>query len=331
MLLLMFLVLVGVALSLAAYDSEITRGSTSGGPLIPEEYSQEILQVLPTASAVMSLARQLPNMSRNQERVPVLSGLVTAYFRDGDTGLAQASNLAWKNKYINAGQLVVIVPIPRQVLNDVAYDIWGQVKPRIVEAFGKAFDQAVLYGTNKPSSWPDALLTQAVAASNTVSLAASTDIYDAILGEGGACALVEADGFDVTGHIGALSTRSKLRGLRDTLGQPIFLRSMQDRTVYQLDGVDVVFPRNAAVNASQSILFCGQFDQLVYAMREDVAWRLLDQAVIQDAGGNIVYNLPQQDMVALEGTMRLGWELPNPVTMANADVATRCAFGVVIP
>ena len=47
--------------------------------------------------------------------------------------------------------------------------------------------------------------------------------------------------------------------------------------------------------------------------------KLLDQGVIQDPSTKeIVYNLAQQDMVALRVVMRMGWALPNPATRLNA-------------
>src|SRR5690606_7674960 len=138
-------------------------------------------------------------------------------------GLKRTSAAAWANKYINAAELAVIVPIPENVLDDADYDIWGEVQPRIVEAFGVAFDQAVLYGTNKPADWPNAILAGATAAGHVVTMGAvaGNDLYDDILGEDGVVAKVEEDGYLVTGHVAALTLRAKLRGLRDTTGQPI--------------------------------------------------------------------------------------------------------------
>jgi len=74
------------------YDSVITR--TDAEALIPEEVSREIIQSVPEASAVMSMARRLPNMSRKQQRLPILSALIEAYFVAGDTGLKQTSKAA---------------------------------------------------------------------------------------------------------------------------------------------------------------------------------------------------------------------------------------------
>ena len=133
------------------YNSVISR--TDAAALIPEDVSAEIISNLPQQSAVMRLARRLPNMSRAQRRLPVMSALATAYFVSGDTGLKQTSDVAWENKYIDAEELAVIVPIPEAVLDDTDYDIWGQVRPAVEEALGLAIDQAVLYGTNIPATW----------------------------------------------------------------------------------------------------------------------------------------------------------------------------------
>jgi len=313
----------------ALYDQYISR--TNAAALIPEAVSREIIQSVPETSAVMRFARRLPNMTSAQLRMPVLSGLITAGFVDGDTGLKPTSNISWENKFINAAELACIVPIPEKVLDDTAYDVWGEVRPRIVEAMGKAFDMAVLYGTNAPADWPDGIVPEAVAAGQAVTLGANGDLYDDIMGENGVIALVEEDGFMVTGHVAALTMRAKLRGLRDLQGQPLFMRTMQAATDYELDGVPVEFPRNGAVDPNEALLVSGDFTQLVYAIRQDVTYKLLTESVIMDANKTIIYNLPQQDMVALRVVMRLGWQVPNPLNNVNTDSGTRYPFAVLLP
>lgn len=314
---------------MALYDNYISRSNATA--LIPESVSREIIQSVPESSAVMRFARRLPNMTSAQLRMPVLSGLITAGFVDGDTGLKPTSNVAWENKYINAAELACIVPIPEKVLDDVGYDVWGEVRPRIIEAMGLAFDRAVLYGTNAPADWPDGIVPDAVAAGQSITLGTNGDLYDDIMGEDGVISLVEEDGFMVTGHIAALSLRAKLRGLRDLQGQPIFMRTMQAATDYELDGVPVEFPKNGAVDPAEALLVSGDYNQLVYSIRQDVTYKLLTESVIMDASKAIIYNLPQQDMVALRVVMRLGWQVPNPITNVNTNSATRYPFAALLP
>lgn len=305
--------------------------------LIPEEESRQILQGTIENSAIMRLGRQMQNMPTKKRKMPVLNLMPTAYFVDGDTGLKQTTEMAWGNKYLIAEEIAAIVPIPEAVLDDADYDIWGEVRPRLQEAFGKAFDAAVFHGTNAPADWPDDLATAAAAAGNSVDLsvqeAASEDLYDVIMGEDGVISKVEADGFMATGHVGAISMRGKLRGLRDTTGQPIFKRSMQDNTRYELDGGDMFFPKNGALNPASVLMFSGDFDQLIWCYRQDITFKLLTEAVITDGSTppQIIYNLAQQDMVALRAVMRIAWQVPNPINSLQPTEGSRFPFSILVP
>lgn len=311
------------------YDSLISR--TDITPLIPEAVIAEIIQNAPTQSAILSVARRLPNMPRKQQRMPVLAALPTAYFVSGDTGLKQTTEMSWQDKYLDAEELACIVPIPEAVLEDTDYDIWGEVRPRIEEAMGVAIDAAILHGANAPASWPTNVVAAATAAGNAVALGTGSDIYEDIMGEGGTLAKVEADGFNVTGHVAAMTMKSKLRGLRDANGQPIFVRNMVDGVSYALDGQSITFPKNGGIDPTAALLVSGDYAQLVFSIRKDMTFKILDQAVLQDSAGNIVWNLPQQDMVALRCVMRLAWQVPNPINRLQQTEANRYPFSVLTP
>ena len=128
----------------------INRTDLSG--LIPEPVTREIIQGVTQGSAVLQMGRRLPNMTSKTQVMNVLDMLPTAYWVDGDTGFKQTTKMAWDKKKIYAEELAVIVPIPEAVLDDADYDIWGEVKPRLVEAFGQKIDEAVLFGVDKPTS-----------------------------------------------------------------------------------------------------------------------------------------------------------------------------------
>lgn len=318
---------------MATYSDILDRTDTI--PLIPEDAAKEILGSAAEQSSVLPLSRRLPDMSRAQRRLPVWSSLPHAYFVDGDTGLKQTTDARWRNVYINAEELAVIVVIPDNVLDDVDYDLWTEMKPGIVEAFGQAVDQAILYGINAPALWPEGVVEVAEQTGHVLTLGTNGDLYDDILGEGGTVSLVEEDGFMVNGHIAALSLRAKMRGLRDNDGQPVFkagkVATEGARSTYELDGEPVQFPRNGAIDPARSLLISGDFNQLVYAIRKDITYSVHTDGVITDASGNVLLNLMQQDSTALRCVFRLGWALPNPLNRVNEDDATRFPFAVLEP
>lgn len=310
---------------MAIFNDMISR--TGAEVLIPTQQSNEIFQGITEESAILRMARRLPNMTSKMLKLPVLNSLPFAYFVDGDTGMKQTTKVDWANKVITAEEIAVIVPVPDAVLDDSEFDIWTQIRPLVVQAFGQTIDKAILYGTNKPSSWPEAIVASATAKGN--SLAATDDGYADIMGPGGLISKVEEDGYTVNGYIGAMQSRAYLRGIMDNNKQPLFRSGMTGATSYMLDGQRIEFPRNGAIDPAQSMLIGGDFNQLVYAIRQDLTVTRSNEAVISDAEGKIIYNLYQQDMTALRFVMRLGWQLPNPLN--NIGGENRYPFAVLTP
>lgn len=302
---------------------------TGAASLIPEENARGIIQGVVTQSAVLQRGRKLPNMSSKTYKMPVLDMLPIAYFVNGDTGAKKTTKQAWDKKFITAEEIAVIVPIPEAVLDDSDYDIWGEVKPRVIEAFGKVIDGAVLFDLDKPSTWRDGVVTTATKAGSVVTLATGDDLYDKIMAEEGIIAKIEESGYFVNGHMADISMRAKLRGLKDTTGNPIFKSDMQNGTTYSLDGSPMNFPNNGAFDKSKALMISGDFSQLVYAIRQDITFKLFTEGVVQNTDGSIAYNLMQNDMVALRAVMRLGWEIPNPINSMKTDKTKRCPFAIL--
>ena len=312
-------------MDLHIFETDATAIDRTGADaLIPVQESNEIIQGIIAQSAVLSRGRRLQNMTSRQYRMPVLDMLPIAYFVNGDTGQKKTTNQAWDKKVITAEEIAVIVPILEAVLDDAEYDIWAEVRPRIQEAFGKKIDGAILFGAEKPSSWRDDIVKTATAAGSVVTL--GSDLYTSIMGEDGVIAKVEDSGYFVNGHMADISMRAKLRGLKDTTGQPIFRSDMQTGTNYTLDGAPMNFPNNGSFDKSKALMISGDFSQLVYSIRQDMTYKLFTEGVVQNTDGTIAYNLMQNDMVALRAVMRLGWEIPNPINALKTDKSKRCPF-----
>lgn len=315
--------------NLQIFDTATGIDRTGAEALIPEERAVEIIQGTIEQSAVLSAGRKLANMTSKQTKLPVLDSLPVAYFVDGDAGQKKTTKMAWDKKVIYAEEVAVIVPIPEAVLDDSEYDIWGEVKPRVQEAFGKVIDEAILFGTGKPTNWRAGLVPSAVTAGAVVT--ETGDLYADIMGKDGVIAKVENSGFFVSGHMADITMRAKLRELVDKSGRPLFMSSMQNGANYTLDGSAMQFPRNGAMDVSTAEMISGDFSQLVYSIRQDITFKLFTEGVVQNPDGSIAYNLMQNDMVALRAVMRLGWEIPNPINSVQSNKAKRFPFAILKP
>jgi HK97 family phage major capsid protein len=305
-----------------AYNSFVTRDGADA--LIPADVLQGIMQGVTETSVVMRLGRKLRNMVRSQMTMSVLDAMPSAYFVTKSTGTSapgkkQTTTMSWAGKNIVAEEIACIVPVPEDILSDTAYDIWGEVRPRVIEAIGAKFDGAVLFGTAAPASWPTDIYAAAVAAGNSVVLGTGADLYEDLLGEFGVISKVEASGYLPEGHVAAITMRGKLRSVRTTQGDPIFQTSMQEAGRYLLDGSPIVFPKNGAFDPTKALLISGDFSELVYSIRQDITFKVLDQATFFDEAGNMTLSLAQQDMVALRVTMRAGWQVPNPPNLVKSS------------
>jgi hypothetical protein len=69
--------------------------------------------------------------------------------------------------------------------------------------------------------------------------------------------------------------------------------------------------------------------EFVVGVRQDITYKVLDQAVIQDNTGAIVYNLAQQDMVAMRCVFRAGWQVSNTINYDQPVEASRYPAAVL--
>ena len=287
--------------------------------LIETQVANEIFEGVIKDSKALSMFRRLPNMTSDKTKLRVLDSLPVAYFVDESTnnGRKNTTKIAWDKKFINAAELAVIVPIKENVLNDTSIDIWSEVRPRIVEAFAKKIDNAMFFGVDKPTDWRAGLVPSVISAGAEVDETGHlySDINDVMT-------KVEESGYDVNGILGGVGLKGKFRMMTDTTGQPL--------NTTEIGSVRREFMDNGVWDKTTSTLIAGDFSQAVYAIRQDVTYKILDQAVIQDTDGSILYNLAQDDMVALRVVMRLGWEIPNPVNALN-ETSARFPFASLKP
>lgn len=258
--------------------------------LVETQVADEIFQGVVTSSKALSMFKRLPNMTSDKTKLRILDSLPIAYFVDetNNNGRKNITKMAWDKKFINAAEIAVIVPIKENDLADADIDIWAQVKPRLVEAFGKKIDDAIFNGVGKPTDWRAGLIPSIISAGANVTETENglySDINDTMT-------KVEESGYNVTGLLGGVGLKGKFRMMTDKNGQPL--------NTTEIGSLTRTFVDNGTWDKDTATLIAGDFNEAVYAIRNDITYKVLDQAVIQDpTDGSIMYNLAQEDMVAL--------------------------------
>lgn len=311
---------------MAGYDNVITR-TDAGEGLVPVTQSNQIIQEAPGQSVVLQRARNV-RMSTKQMKQPVLTTLPEAYWVNGDTGLKETTKSSWDNVVMTAEELAALVVIPDALIDDANVPLWNEVRPLLVEAIGKKVDQAALFGTDKPASWPTAIVPGAIAAGNTVADGTGVDFAADVASLGG---LVAQDGFAINGFASAPGLNWRLVGLRDANGQPIYQPSLTEGTPSNLYGYGLNEVTNGAWDPAAATLLGADWSKFVVGIRQDITFKMLDQAVITDAAGKVIFNAPQQDSQIMRVVFRVGFQVANPLTRLNADAATRYPAGVITP
>jgi HK97 family phage major capsid protein len=307
-----------------SYNKIIGRSDTTDA-MLPDQVIGEIIQEAPKASVLLSRARMV-QLSAAKAKQPVLSSLPEAYWVTGDTSLKETSKATWDNVVITAEELAVIVPIPDALIDDSNVPLWEQVRPLLTEAIGQKVDKAALFGADKPSSWPAAVVPAAIAAGNTVERGTGDDLGVDVAALG---AKVAAQGYGINGFASKPGLQWELVGLRSATGQPIYTPSLAGGAPSGLYGYPLNEVMNGAWDAAQAELLAADWTKFVVGIRQDVTFDMFSEGVISGADGKIVLNLMQQDCHALRVVFRVGFQVAKPVTRSGA--AAGYPAGVIVP
>lgn len=308
-----------------SYTSIISRADAAG--LIPVNHVNAIIQAATETSVALKVFRRAP-MSSGTARLPVLTALpMAAFVVPGDTGLKTLSEVNWSDVMLTAEEIATVIPIPQAVFDDAAFDVWAAAKPAIAEAIGRVLDAAVFFGTNAPASWTGAnLVAKAVAAGNVMTAGTATNPAGLLADVNATMAMVEADGFPVNRMVANPALRAQVRSTQ--LTSETAASMIGDSSLF---GVPVTYGAGGLwpVGAAAAELLAGDFEQGVVAIREDINYFVAREGVLTDGAGVIKFNLLQQDLIALRVVARYAFAVPNPVTTANANNATRYPFAVL--
>jgi HK97 family phage major capsid protein len=251
-------------------------------------------------------------MSTKEGKQPVLTSLPKAYWVGGDTGLKQTDKASWGDLTITAEELAIIVPIPDALIDDADIPLWDEVKPLLAEAIGLAIDEAALFGVNKPSTWPTAVVPAALAAGNAVVAGTGADlgVDVATLGQ-----KIAKQGYSANGFASEPGLQWELVALRSKdSNMPIYTSSLTAGTPSTLYGYPLHEVDNGAWDSGQAKLLAADWTRFVVGVRQDMTYEMFKEGVISDDEGKIILNLMQQDMKAMRLVMRVGFQVAKPLT-----------------
>jgi hypothetical protein len=187
----------------------------------------------------------------------------------------------------------------------------------------------VFTGTDKPASWPAAIIPAATTATNLVDAAAGGAVqadYNKAFG------LVESDGFVVEAVYTKVSEMSNFRGW-NAGGVPVYLSDLRDDgRVDSVYGVQIRYDRANVLGTTLAVV--GDPSQALLGIRRDIEYKFLDQATIDVSAaqdGTALIHLAQQDSVALRVRARFAFQVANPVNRLSPAAATRYPFAVINP
>ncbi len=329
---------------MAGYTNKLQRSTANE---LPAEIKREVIQAVVGKSALMQLCRRV-EMPSHTITMPALATFPEAEWLDGasraaeDFDFKETTTMTWDNVNLTAAEIAIMVPLSDSQIQDELFDVLGELKPRIAEAFGVKIDKAGLWGDNKPTLWSGGagvgIYDLAVAAGHVVTSTTNVD-GDATpdLGQqfGYANQLLAEDGFDANGVAARTGLKWRLMNLRDTSGQPIYqgqnagLAGAGPATLYGESMYDVT---NGAWDNSRATMITGDWTNALIGIRQDLTFSVHRDGVIHDpATGLVTYNAVQQNGFILRASMRVAFATTNPRSRLNTNDATRSPFAVVAP
>ena len=314
---------------MAGFNDLITRTDVP----IPTEEVGELLKVMPEESVLLKRARRQP-MSTKTVKQTIMTTFPDAYWVDGDTGLKQTTKQSFSQPTMTAEELAVIAVVPDAVIDDSSLPIWETLRPYLAEAIGRKVDQAAIYGIDKPSTWPLALVPGAIAAGvitpGNLAATPADERKDAgqLVADLGLKMARDA-GARLSGLIAQAGTGWELDRIRDADRRPIY-----DGVAGALRGVPFDELKNGAWSdvgtGDTAVPLIGvDWSQVYIGIRQDITVKMLDQAVISNAEGKVIFNLAQQDAKALRVVFRVGYQAVMPVNHQQLDPAKRFPAGVI--
>ncbi|HCY0736929.1 TPA: phage major capsid protein [Staphylococcus aureus] len=277
--------------------------------VIPAEQGTLIMKDIMANSAIMKLAKNEPMTAQKKKFTYLAKGVWVS-----ETERIQTSKPEYAQAEMEAKKIGVIIPLSKEFLKWTAKDFFNEVKPLIAEAFYKAFDQAVIFGTKSPyntSTSGKPLVEGAEEKGNVV-----TDTNNLYVDLSALMATIEDEELDPNGVLTTRSFRSKMRNALDANDRPLF-----DANGNEIMGLPLSYTGADVYDKKKSLALMGDWDYARYGILQGIEYAISEDATLttlqaSDASGQPV-SLFERDMFALRATMHIAYMNVKPEAFAT--------------
>ena len=279
--------------------------ATNYASLVPKTISQQVIEGVFASSVVLKLGN-VQRMSSGLESIPVVSFMPVAGFVNPTYGGRKpATKIEWTAQAVTAEEIACVLAVPTAFIDDAGAPLWDNVRPAMAEAIARALDAAVLFGTSAPASYPTGGLAglAGTAQSDTT----------APLAVGKAAGIVEGYGLMVDGMAGGPNVYSALRAAYGAILAP-----PTEAVPLSLYGWPIAI--TPIWDATKGDAVVGAWEYLLVGLREDIAFDVSTEAIIQDGTGAIIANTFQDNLTALKCYMRVGVAVGQPLGTGGTAV-----------
>jgi HK97 family phage major capsid protein len=278
-----------------------TTGVATGGALIPQAFSNEIIELLRAETVIRSLEPTTIEMPMGNLTIPRLAGGATAAYQ-GELDDIVASQETFDDIQLNAKKLTALVPVSNDLIRRAPGNIEMIVRDDMVQSLKRREDLAFMIGDGSLGT-PVGLLNQCAASAKFSVLAfAALDnatVLTAVVGVLLGMRLQLVNNFSRMirpAWIMTPTTETFLLGLRDQVGNFVYRAEMKAGT---LDGYRFKVTQQLPTNLSVPAFGGGTVNQGAYLMLVDMADVIIaetmnmyidasDVASYKDSGGNMV-------------------------------------------
>jgi HK97 family phage major capsid protein len=281
-----------------------STGVSTGGALIPQAFSSEIIELLRAETVIRSSEPTTYEMPMGNLTIPRLAGGATAAYQ-GELDDIVASQETFDDIQLNAKKLTALVPVSNDLIRRAPGNIEAIVRDDMVQSLKRREDLAFLLGDGSAGQTVGLLNQCAASAKFIVTPFTAFDnatILTAVVGTllGARLQLVNSFSRMIRPHwFMTPTTENFLMGLRDQVGNFVYRDEMKNNKT--LDGIPYKYTQQLPTNltvyvagtsgATQNAgayMFLVDMADVILAETMNMYVDASDVASYKDSGGNMV-------------------------------------------